>query len=60
MIEFLKGGIEGIDVDMFKMFILLYADDIVIFANSAVELQNCLNILVDYCKTLKSIYQKLK
>ena len=40
--EFIKGGIDGIDVDMFKMFLLLYADDIVIFAKSAMELYRVL------------------
>ena len=38
--HFLNSGLEGIDINMFKMFMLLYADDIVIFANSAEELQH--------------------
>ena len=31
------------------MFLILYADDIVIFAASAQELQNNLNLLSEYC-----------
>ena len=34
---------------MFKMFMLLYVDDIVIFANSAKELQQSLDVLLNYC-----------
>ena len=34
---------------MLKIFLLLYADDIVIFANAPEELQNGLDILYDYC-----------
>ena len=42
--EFHLKGSEGIDLGMLKIFLLLYADDIIIFASSAVELQNNLNI----------------
>jgi len=35
---FFKNGLNGIDVNMFKIFILLYADDIVIFADLLAEL----------------------
>ena len=38
---------------MFKIFLLLYADDIVIFANTAEELQNSLDLLVCYCQRWK-------
>ena len=46
---FIKNGTNGIDVDMFKIFLILYADDIVIFANNGEELQNNLDMLYDYC-----------
>jgi hypothetical protein len=46
---FIHNKADGIDVDMFKIFMLLYADDIVIFANSAEELQRSIDILYDYC-----------
>jgi len=39
-----------IDIDCFKIFLILYADDIVLFANSDTDLQNSLNTLSDYCK----------
>ena len=47
--EFQLKGSEGIDIGLLKMFLILYADDIVIFASSAQELQNNLNILSEYC-----------
>ena len=42
-------GISGIDFDSFKVFVILYADDIVIFWNTAEELQESLYILEEYC-----------
>ena len=36
--EFIHKGLHGIDVNMFKVFLILYADDIVVFANSSSEL----------------------
>ena len=51
--QFISSGLEGLDIDMCKMFLLLYADDIIIFANSAVELQEGLDLLSDYCKRWK-------
>ena len=38
---------------MYKMFMLLYVDDIVIFANSAEELQQSLDVLINYCNRWK-------
>ena len=35
---------------MFKIFLLLYADDIVLFAESKAELQTSQNVLYDYCQ----------
>lgn len=37
--EFNQKGSESIDVGMLKMFLILYADDIVLFSDSAAELQ---------------------
>ena len=34
---------------MLKIFLLLYADDIVIFANTPEEFKNGLDILYNYC-----------
>ena len=50
---FVSDGYDGLDIDMFKIFMLLYADDIVIFSKSAEELQESLNLLVDYCNRWK-------
>ena len=38
---------------MFKMFMLLYADDIIIFSNSPDELQRSLDLLSNYCNIWK-------
>ena len=38
---------------MFKIFMLLYADDIVIFANNQEQLQNSLDLLLEYCNRWK-------
>ena len=46
---FVSEGYDGLDIDMFKIFMLLYADDIVLFAKSAEELQEGLNLLHGYC-----------
>ena len=51
--KFIQSGFEGLDVDMFKLYMLLYADDIVIFANNAEELQLGLNFLSEYCTRWK-------
>ena len=52
---FCKKGFDGIDVDSFKLFLILYADDIVLFAKNAVELQDSLNLLSEYCERWKLV-----
>ena len=47
--EFNLKGSDGIDVGMLKMFLILYADNIFLFSNSAAELQKKLDILHEYC-----------
>ena len=42
-------GADGIDIGMVKLFLLLYADDIVLFAHSPDELQSLLETLQNYC-----------
>ena len=44
-------GMEGLDMGTLKLFILLYADDIVLFGNSAAELQKSIQILEEYCQS---------
>jgi len=53
--EFHMNGLNGIDINCFKMFLLLYADDIIIFANNADELQRGLDLLHEYCNTWKLV-----
>ena len=40
---------KGIEIGMLKLFLPLYADDIIIFSESADGLQRGLDILKDYC-----------
>ena len=42
---YVTSGLDGIEVVMFKIILIVYADDIVIFANSADVLQISLNLL---------------
>lgn len=51
--QFHISHINGVDVDMIKTFMLLYADDIGIFANSPAELPSGLDLLSQYCKRWK-------
>ena len=51
--QFINSGLDGIDTDMLKIFMLLYADDIVIFANTKEQLQNSLDLLLEYCNRWK-------
>ena len=50
---FATEGYEGLNIDTFKIFMLLYADDIVIFSKNAEELQEGLDLLVTYCNRWK-------
>ena len=52
---FFKNGLNGIDVTIFKIFLLLYVDDIVLFADSKAELQTSLNVLHDYFQKCKLV-----
>ena len=40
---------HGIDIETIKLFVLLFADDLVIFAELVIELQRLINRLVGYC-----------
>ena len=58
--EFYLKGSYGVDVGMLKIFLLLYADDIIIFANTAEEMQNNLDILAEYCNRNRLVVNTLK
>lgn len=45
-----KKSVEGVDTGMLKVFLLLYADDIVIFSNTMEGLQRGLDVLAQYCE----------
>ena len=47
--EFITKGADGVDIGLLKLFLLLYADDIVIFSESSDGLQKGLDILHQYC-----------
>ena len=50
--QYINTDLEGIDINMSKVFLLLYADDI-IFSNTAEELQQSLYLLLEYCSKWK-------
>ena len=50
---FILKGYQGIEIYMTKLFLILYADDIVILAESAQSLQNGIDLLYEYCERWK-------
>ena len=40
---------HGIDIETVKLFVLLFADDLVIFAETVIELHRLINRLIEYC-----------
>ena len=46
-------GFDGIGMGMLKLYILLYADDIILFSENEEGLQKGLNILHSYCQKSK-------
>ena len=51
--ELILQGTDGFDFGMLKLYLLLYADDIVIFSETMDGLQKGLDILFEYCKRWK-------
>ena len=51
--NFLSFGSHGIDLDSCTIYMLLFSDDLVLFAESKVELQRLINRLKLYCDTFK-------
>ena len=47
--EYILKGAKGIDIGMLKLFLRLYADNIILFANNKENLQLSINILENYC-----------
>ena len=48
--EFVEKGMKGITISYLKMFLLLYADDAVLFSETREGLQHGIDIIYDYCK----------
>ena len=51
--ELILNNVQVLDLEHFKMFLLMYADDIVVFSETAEGLQNCLNCMYQYCQKWK-------
>ena len=51
--EIISKDIAGLDLDYYKLFLLMYADDIVLFSKTDEGLQNGLNCMYDYCQKWK-------
>ena len=45
---YIMKGLDGIDIGMLKLYLLLYTDDIVIFSKTREGLQKGLDVLADY------------
>ena len=58
--EFIEKGVDGLDIGMLKLYLLLYADDIVIFSASSEGLQYGLDVLSDYCSKWRLNTDKTK
>ena len=51
--ELINENAKGVDIGLIKLFLLLYADDITLFSDSADGLQEGFNILSEYCDRWK-------
>ena len=51
--ELILNNVQGLDLEHFKIFLLMYADDIVVFSETAEGLQNGLNCIYHYCQKWK-------
>ncbi|MCG8047978.1 MAG: reverse transcriptase family protein, partial [Candidatus Thiodiazotropha endolucinida] len=51
--ELTTKGASGVDIGMINIYLLSYADDIVLFGKSAEELQKSLTLLEEYCSKWK-------
>ena len=47
--ESISVGSHWIDLDTIKLFVMRFADDVVTFAETVVELQRMINRLIEYC-----------
>ena len=57
---FMNKGLSGIEVNFFKIVLILYADEIVVFTESNDELQRSLDALLEYCNRWKLVVNTRK
>ncbi|MCG8045176.1 MAG: reverse transcriptase family protein [Candidatus Thiodiazotropha taylori] len=58
--ELMINGVNGIVIGLFQLFLLLYADDIILMASTATDLQNALDTLANYCHRWKMVVNNVK
>ena len=51
--ELILKNVEGLDFDYLKLFLLIYADDIILFSETVDGLRNGLNCMNQYCQKWK-------
>ena len=51
--ELILKVLDGVSLGMLNLYLLLYADDIILFANTPEALQQSLNVLAGYCDRWK-------
>ena len=51
--ELIFNNVQGLDLEHFKIFLLMYAEDKVVFSETAEGLQNGLNCMYQYCQEWK-------
>ena len=58
--ELRNSGVQGIVTDLIQLFVLLYADDIILMATSVADLQKALDTLAIYCIRWKLVVNVIK
>ena len=53
--ELISKNFEGLDLDNFTLFLLMYVDGIVLLSETAEGLQNGLNSMFQYCQKLEIV-----
>ena len=60
MKDFISLDSYGVDIETIKLFVLLFADGLVIFAETVIELQRMINRLGEYCNIWRLTVNLLK
>ena len=56
--QFSHSNFDDLEADLVKILMLLYANDIVVFAKTSDELQRGLDLLADYCKRWNCLWNE--